>query len=1158
MANAQLQAVLRHIRRMANAQTLAAATDGQLVQRFLTGGTGVPPVAREAAFAALLRRHGPMVLGVCRVVLGHLQDAEDVFQATFLVLARKAGSIRKKESVASWLHGVAYRLAVRAKARRFVRRAHERKASAMRKPGPSVEEAWRELRPLIDEEMEKLPAPYRAALVLCYLEGKTQEQAARELGCPLGTVRSRVARARKLLQERLARRGLTLSVSSFPAFLAMSAGSQAVETKLLQTTLTAALQFAAGKAVAEIVSPPVALLVDGGLKAMLAAKLRIATVILVFGSLVAGGVGLAAHQILAVNPTEGQQEVANPDEAAPHPSLPQVGEGRVGAEKQTRTDRYGDPLPEGAVARLGTVRFRNAEPYSSLAFTPDGKLLVSGGHGGACVWDAATGKESHRIGYDLPNPHGPAALSPDGKLVAVGGWGEDTGGAAVYELATARLLFRFGKPSQSVVPAFSPDGKSLAVYEGNPIIDLYFVATGERLRSIRVHEHSPDAICQVAGIAFTRDGKVLISAGGDGAIRFWDVATGNQVRQFSASPHCLSQIALSPDGSLLACTDYLMMAQGGGQTTWWTNNRVRFLDVASGKELRQIVVPSTSHTSEGDVLGPNLLGFTPDSKALLTGGVDGKLFVWDAASGKELRRFADHRWSLTAFAFAPDGKSFAIADSCYSVRVRDLATGKDLVPTGGHRAGLSAIAVSPDGRTVATGGGDRVIYLWDAQSGRELRKLEGHQSSIGILAFAGDGKSLFSSSRDKTLRVWNPATGREILRREGLDAAVRSLALSPDRKTLATAAYDKNVRLLDASTLKEIRTLTGPKEEVDVVSFTPDGRTLLALGVGQKLHQWDITTAKHQERPCGRSFKGGPYAVAFSPDRRFAAFAARDRSLPVVNVVNLATGRVAFEFPNRSDSPNDQIICVAFSPDGRTLAWGGPRDSLVRLGEVATGQERHRFEGHRGRVESVAFSADGRFLISGADDTTALVWDLTALPAEKQDHIPLSRDDLKVCWEELGSQDAMRAFVAQRRLIPDPAGTVPYLGGLLKPVTLDRRRMASLIADLDSDRFAVREKASQELEWLGELAEQSLRKALAAKPTLEARTRLEKALQKLDPVTSTKRLQFLRAVEVLEHIGTPEAQQILESLAKGAPDARLTQEAKASLDRLQKLAAKKP
>src|SRR5262249_28844244 len=161
-----------------------------------------------------LRRHGPMVLGVCRRVLVRIHDAEDVFQATFMLLARKAGSIRKQESVGSWLQGAAYRLAVTAKSQAACRQAPERRAAIMSKMDNSDDSTWHELKEVLDDELGRLPEKYRTALVLSYLEGKSHEQAASQLGCPLATFRNWVARGRRLLRDRLRRRGLTLSVAA--------------------------------------------------------------------------------------------------------------------------------------------------------------------------------------------------------------------------------------------------------------------------------------------------------------------------------------------------------------------------------------------------------------------------------------------------------------------------------------------------------------------------------------------------------------------------------------------------------------------------------------------------------------------------------------------------------------------------------------------------------------------------------------------------------------------------------------------------------------------------------------------------------------------------------------------------------------------------------
>ena len=173
MANSPTGALLQFINRMIGMRAGEQGSDAHLLEQFIT-------FRSEAAFEVLLKRHGPLVLGVCRRVLGHEQDADDVFQATFLVLARQAGSIRKRQAVGSWLYGVAYRPAMRAKAEAARRRKLERQAGTMPRAEPSTEPFWKELTPVLDEELHRLPEKYRAPLILCHLQGKTHEQAAHE------------------------------------------------------------------------------------------------------------------------------------------------------------------------------------------------------------------------------------------------------------------------------------------------------------------------------------------------------------------------------------------------------------------------------------------------------------------------------------------------------------------------------------------------------------------------------------------------------------------------------------------------------------------------------------------------------------------------------------------------------------------------------------------------------------------------------------------------------------------------------------------------------------------------------------------------------------------------------------------------------------------
>ncbi len=265
MGTGRLRKVLEHLL----PRDGGGLSDGQLLARFLDS-------REEAAFAALLCRHGPMVLGVCRRLLGHVQDAEDAFQATFLVLARKAASVLKRESVGSFLYGVAYRTALRARARALRRRATERQVQDMPHPEVAPAEA-RDWQPLLDEALNGLPEKYRAAVVLCDLEGRSRREAARALRLPEGTLSSRLATARRMLARRLARSGLSLSGGALAAMVAERAAA-AVPASLLKATAQAAVLIAAGQAAA--VLTPAALLMNEVLKAMLLTKLKVAVAVM--------------------------------------------------------------------------------------------------------------------------------------------------------------------------------------------------------------------------------------------------------------------------------------------------------------------------------------------------------------------------------------------------------------------------------------------------------------------------------------------------------------------------------------------------------------------------------------------------------------------------------------------------------------------------------------------------------------------------------------------------------------------------------------------------------------------------------------------------------------------------------------------------------------
>jgi RNA polymerase sigma factor (sigma-70 family) len=315
MATAEMDTVIWHLRRAVLRQDGAGWTDGQLLASFIDHKD-------EAAFEALVHRHGPMVFGVCRRVVGNQHDAEDAFQATFLVLARKSSSVRPRERLANWLHGVALRTAMKAKTMTAKRRGREKQVTAMPEPEAPQQGQWRDLQPLLDQELSGLPENYRLPILLCDLEGKRIKEAAQQLGWPQGTLAGRLARGRKLLAKRLASRGVVLSAGSVATAVSQNVASAGVPISLMSSTVKAATMFAAGQAtVAEMVPAKVAALTEGVLKAMLLTKLKASVQVLLVLATLGGSAGVIWHT-QAAQPSDTQQaQQKSPKERFEEPAL---------------------------------------------------------------------------------------------------------------------------------------------------------------------------------------------------------------------------------------------------------------------------------------------------------------------------------------------------------------------------------------------------------------------------------------------------------------------------------------------------------------------------------------------------------------------------------------------------------------------------------------------------------------------------------------------------------------------------------------------------------------------------------------------------------------------------------------------------------------------
>jgi RNA polymerase sigma factor (sigma-70 family) len=332
MANGQIRADLGQLCRIIGRRSGCTLTDAQLLENFVAQRD-------EASFEVLVWRHGTMVFNLCRRVLHDAHDAEDAFQAAFLVFARKAGSIGRGESVGSWLYKVAYRIALRLRSRTAKRSGFQEPADDLPAPESADEVDWRDLRPILDEEIDRLPEKYRTPFVLCYLEGHTNEEAAEQLGCPKGTILSRLARGRERLRGRLARRGLALSAAWLTTSLFSNASAAATPAVIVNSTVAAAIPFAAGHAAAGLVSSTVAALTQGALRTMFLTKLKFAATALMALAVLGTGIGVVSYRTMAAT-TDKVRSVDTPRTVAPNfthdPSESVVFAQERGGEREAR------------------------------------------------------------------------------------------------------------------------------------------------------------------------------------------------------------------------------------------------------------------------------------------------------------------------------------------------------------------------------------------------------------------------------------------------------------------------------------------------------------------------------------------------------------------------------------------------------------------------------------------------------------------------------------------------------------------------------------------------------------------------------------------------------------------------------------------------------
>jgi WD40 repeat protein len=724
------------------------------------------------------------------------------------------------------------------------------------------------------------------------------------------------------------------------------------------------------------------------------------------------------------------------------------------------------------------------------------------------------------------------ALAGSGKILA----SQNTDSTVdFWDLDKRKRFRRLGNPipsDESVCMCLSSRGDVLA--RGRHLIELWDVAKGKRLRQFGENVTRPHYM-RYRSLAFSPDGKNLVS-GSPAGIDLWETATGKRVRRFAKISY--ATVALSPDGKMLAVGGQ-DLADTDDQAGVKKGHRVSLWDVASGQKLR--VLSGHEHTIIRVV-------YSQDGRYLASASSDYTAKVWKVRTGKELCQFKGDRGEFACMAFSNNGQLLASARN-NTIKIWDVATGKERNPLRAHQDEVRAAAYSPDGKILASGAYDGTVRLWETATGKCLRTFHDHRGGVWTIAFSPDGRTIFSGGKGGGISCRDVTTGIAIGRLGTARKDVAHLALSSDGKLLVASGKGGSVEVWERDKRKIIRSFVAKhkKYRFKWIPLSPDGTILAACPRNLGVVLWDIPNG--QERGQLDANGATVSQLVFSPDSKTLAGIAR--SDDKVCVWDVATRNEIAQFERGGYGGNDQI---AFSPDGRALVIGIGGNRLQFL-EVASSQVIFRAP-VPDHVTTIAFSPDGKTLVTGGgNDFALLVWDVRELAGAGT--VPpgrLIQKELALFWEDLVGENALRAYRARWGLVGSPEQTLHLFQKDLQPAAPPTSaQLQGLLTRLGDSRYRTRQKATQELEKIGELTQPALVRLLLNKPGPEVANRVRRLLQKIERqrrYPSPEQLRQIRAVAVLEQIGTADARRLLRRLANGAPGARLSREAQASWQRL--------
>ncbi len=799
---------------------------------------------------------------------------------------------------------------------------------------------------------------------------------------------------------------------------------------------------------------------------------------------------------------------------APHAALP--------------SDAHGDPLPSGAKARLGTLRWRHAHPVTALAPSPDGKRFACGCEEGSIyLWESATGKRQQiwtRKGQKVRQ----LLWSHDGTWL----FSAHEGGLVLkWALATGKAQV-FGEFNSTTLLALAPDGRTLALGEGSGMVRLWDLLQEKEISAWQ------EQSSMIATLAFSPDGQLLAwgyHSGSFSLIALKDPAKPRAFRAPSDGVGAIGDLAFSADGK----TIYAAQVDAD-------RSRLIVWDVATGTQTRV------------EERMPAWLQLSPTGASFL-GLKDGVWGIWDTESGKK-RCTLKVPAGMQMAAFSADGKTLAILGRTNSLSFWSTRTGAAQGTDNAPSTPVRQLAFTREGKQlIALHEEDRNILFWDLKTQQIGRILTDPATNPSAFALAPDETTLASAVSGGTVRFWPLVSGKKATAATWGTGKICSLHYTADGKALLTSGGVVDRGMNSNSTPPEFhpkgrvcrwqieserwQEIHGDGEihgcqVVTQCELSSDGQLAASDRNENEIVLWHPLSG----RLLGTLEKVQGHLTAFTlaGDGRLVAGTVGDS----IALWETATGKLRARWWQTSECTP---VAVRFSPTGQLLAVG-TKQGEVRLYDPLSGKCLQRWRGHEGAVTRLAFGPAGDLLASGGTDSAILLWPVPRFPARSTSS--LTPAQFATLWQELGSADAGQAQQAMVRLRGDPARLLPYLEQRLHP---DREgpavaQVQQWFKQLDDDDFEIREQALRELRKHAPRIVPSLHQTLGQTDSVEVRARVQAVFTQLEKHSlAPEELRQVRAIEVLNQIPTPASRDLLGRLARGYPWSPQTQAAQATL-----------